>query len=78
MAASNQIQIAEEQIIFEDMQLNQHKADIKPDFSEILVKGAYVDAKDLVNNWCVALIIERNGNFVKINYDGWPHKWDEV
>ncbi len=80
MAASNQIQIGGEQIIFEDIEPNQQNTDIIKHFSECLVKGAYVDAKDLANNWYMAQIIEINDseNVIKINYDGWSHQSDEV
>ena len=40
----------------------------------------YLDAKDSVNNWCVAKIIEHdipNGR-VTIHFDGWSNRYDEV
>jgi len=42
--------------------------------------GTYLDAKDSVNSWCMAQIIERcdSDNTLKINFDGWSHRWDEV
>ena len=44
--------------------------DIKP--------GWYVDARDSVNNWCVAEVQEVNGNEIKVNFDGWSSRYDEV
>ncbi len=40
----------------------------------------YLDCKDSVNAWCLARIIERcdHDQTLKINFDGWSHKWDEV
>lgn len=40
----------------------------------------YIDAKDQVNNWCVAKIIDQDLINLKINihFDGWSSKYDEV
>lgn len=41
---------------------------------------SYVDAKDTVNHWCVAQIcdIDEEKNLVKIHFDGWTNRYDEV
>lgn len=43
-------------------------------------KNTYVDCKDSVNAWCVAKILERCDDdcTLRINFDGWSHKWNEV
>jgi len=40
--------------------------------------GFYVDALDENKKWCVAQIIDRKSDFIKIHYDGWSSKYDEV
>ncbi len=40
--------------------------------------GLYVDILDDTKNWCSAQIIARNGDTVKIHFDGWSSKYDEV
>eukprot|EP00357_Protocruzia_adherens_P035177 CAMPEP_0115012418 /NCGR_PEP_ID=MMETSP0216-20121206/24723_1 /TAXON_ID=223996 /ORGANISM="Protocruzia adherens, Strain Boccale" /LENGTH=128 /DNA_ID=CAMNT_0002381467 /DNA_START=123 /DNA_END=506 /DNA_ORIENTATION=+ len=39
--------------------------------------GAYVDAKDSVNRWCLAKIIDRNEDMVNVHFDGWSSRWNE-
>jgi len=43
-----------------------------------LNEGLYVDAKDSVNNWCVAQVVEVDAiqDRVKVHYDGWSQKWE--
>lgn len=52
------------------------KLDIKNYFN----KGTYIDAKDTTNKWCVAIIIEvcHDDSTIKISFDGWQSRWDEV
>jgi hypothetical protein len=40
----------------------------------------YIDAKDTVNHWCVAQIkdIDHEKNTVKIHFEGWTQRYDEV
>ncbi|CAG9317591.1 USP34_6 [Blepharisma stoltei] len=40
--------------------------------------GVFIDAKDTMNAWCVARIIEfyPERNAILIRYDGWSEKWD--
>jgi len=40
----------------------------------------YVDAKDSVNHWCVAKIIDFDieAGKVKLHFDGWSPRYDEV
>ena len=58
----------------------QKKEKKKYDPLEYYVKDAYIDAKDSMNNWCHGQIIERCNDdlTLRINFDGWSHKWDEV
>lgn len=73
-------QMQEDQIVTEKSDTRKPKPKQKYEFSEHLIKGAYIDAKDTVNNWCVAQVVERDDSddTIKINFDGWSHKWDEV
>lgn len=43
-----------------------------------LAEGLYVDAKDSINSWCVAQVIEVDvsQSRVKVHYDGWSQKWE--
>ncbi len=43
-----------------------------------LAPGWLVDAKDTVNNWCVAEVLKVDGNDVALGYDGWSSKYDDV
>ena len=40
----------------------------------------YIDAKDSVNNWCVAKIIDHDlqHNRIQIHFDGWSQRYDEM
>jgi hypothetical protein len=40
----------------------------------------YIDAKDSVNNWCVAKIIDHDliNNRISIHFDGWSARYDET
>ncbi len=42
-------------------------------------KGTYIDAKDTVNQWCVAEVIdwERGKRRLGIHYEGWSAKFDD-
>lgn len=41
---------------------------------------AYIDVKDTVNHWCVGIIIDTDEekNLVKIHFEGWTNRYDEV
>lgn len=40
----------------------------------------YVDAKDSVNNWCVAKIVDHDlpNNKISLHFDGWSPRYDET
>ena len=40
--------------------------------------GSYIDAKDTVNSWCVAVIKEITETRITLGFDGWSNKWDET
>ena len=40
--------------------------------------GWVIDAKDNVNSWRVAEVLNIENNKIKINFDGWGPKYDEV
>jgi len=41
-------------------------------------QGWLIDAKDTVDNWCVANVLKVENNEVRVNYDGWSAKYDDV
>lgn len=71
----------------QDAQITTEKPDVKKpknkgkyELSEYLIKGAYIDAKDTTGKWCLSQVVERDDSddTIKLNFDGWSHKWDEV
>lgn len=40
--------------------------------------GNYVDVIDDTKTWCLGEIVERKGDTVKVHFDGWSSKYDEV
>ena len=40
----------------------------------------YIDAKDTLNKWCVAQIVDVDDihNTVKLHFEGWAARYDEV
>lgn len=73
-------QVQDEQIVVDKPDPKKQNSKLKYNFSEYLVKGAFIDAKDSVGSWCLAQIVERDDSddTIKVNFDGWSHKWDEV
>lgn len=41
-------------------------------------EGWLIDAKDTVDNWCVANVLKATDTDIRINYDGWSEKYDDV
>ena len=41
------------------------------------VKGQWVDARDSVNQWLEATVMETRGAQIYVHYNGWPARWDE-
>ena len=60
------------------------KRPLKPkkkfDFTEYLQKNSYIDTRDSVDTWRVAKILEVStyDSTIKVRFDGWSGKWDEV
>lgn len=46
----------------------------------LLKVQTYVDAKDQVNNWCVAQVVEQNidDGTVRLRFEGWSLRYDVV
>ena len=40
--------------------------------------NAYLDVKDTTSAWCLAQIIDVSHNKIRVHYDGWSNKYDEV
>lgn len=42
--------------------------------------GGFIDAKDTVNSWCVARVVELDTerNRILVNYDGWSKNYNNV
>ena len=43
-----------------------------------IAPGWFVDARDTINNWCVAEVLRVDGNDLKLSFDGWSSKYDDV
>jgi len=52
----------------------------KLEMKDFLSKGTYIDAKDSMNNWCVAIILDffPKEDRITIRYDGWADRWNDV
>jgi len=63
-----------------EMAKNFGMAALSPEGLDYLAMDYYVDAKDQVNNWCVAQINEvmHDKNSIKIHFDGWSSRYDVV
>ncbi len=63
-----------------DNNLKKDKPKKKYEPIDFYLKDSYVDCKDSVNSWCLARILERcdDDHTLKINFDGWSHRWDEA
>ena len=59
-------------------QINEKITKLKNFNIDFFLIGNYVDTIDEANKWCVAQILMREGDFIKVNYDGWSSKFDEV
>ena len=57
-----------------------HEALKKYDWTKDLQVGHFIDAKDTVNNWCVAIIekLDHETSEVSVHFEGWSKKYDEV
>ena len=45
---------------------------------EGIAPGWLIDARDTIDNWCVAHVIKSDNIEVLVNYDGWSSKYDYV
>ena len=50
----------------------------KYDFRQELAVGEYIDAKDSVDKWCVAIITRLDSDYVGLHYEGWGSRYDIV
>jgi len=68
-----------EQKIIEDLPLAE-RAKLAESFDPYkgIEPGWHIDARDTINNWCVAEVLKVNGGEIKVNFDGWSNKYDEV
>jgi len=68
------------QVFDNDNQTKKDRAKPKYNPTDYYQKNTYVDCKDSVNAWCVAKILERCDDdcTIRINFDGWSQKWNEV
>ena len=48
------------------------------DFTKDLKICSYVDVKDTTSTWCLAQVINKTEDEIKVHYDGWSVKYDEV
>ena len=43
-----------------------------------LIQNSFIDAIDANGSWRIAKIIKRTGDIIKVTFEGWSHRWDEV
>ena len=47
-------------------------------FTKDLQAGSYLDVKDTASSWCLAQVVKLSGDQLRVHYDGWSEKYDEV
>jgi len=47
-------------------------------FIKDLHLGCYLDVKDTTSTWCLATIIILSNDGIRVHYDGWSERFDEV
>ncbi len=47
-------------------------------FIKDLQMHSYLDVQDTASAWCLAEVTEIHRNIVRVHYDGWSEKYDEV
>eukprot|EP01022_Parablepharisma_sp_SALTPOND_P031230 TRINITY_DN78_c0_g1_i1.p1 TRINITY_DN78_c0_g1~~TRINITY_DN78_c0_g1_i1.p1 ORF type:complete len:2462 (-),score=272.77 TRINITY_DN78_c0_g1_i1:2173-9558(-) len=47
-------------------------------FTKDIKVGTYLDVKDTASTWCLAQVIRLSGDVLRVHYDGWSEKYDEV
>lgn len=58
--------------------INDKAIKLKIQHIDNFIPGNYVDAMDDAKNWCIAEIVNRKGNYIRVHYEGWSSKYDEV
>lgn len=43
-----------------------------------LIQNSYIDAIDSNGCWRIAKILKKTGDIIKVTFEGWSHRWDEV
>lgn len=61
-----------------DRQVNLQKLAEEYDFTKDLDVGSWLDIKDTTGNWCLTQIIKKVGDIIRVHYEGWGDKYDEV
>jgi len=46
--------------------------------SNYLIQNSYIDAIDANGSWRIARILKKTGDVIKLTFEGWSHRWDEV
>lgn len=46
--------------------------------SNYLIQNSFIDALDSNGCWRIARIIKKTGDLIKVTFEGWSHRWDEV
>ena len=59
-------------------QINEKLSKLKNLNIDNFFEGNYVDTLDEAKTWCISQIVMRNGDFIKVHYEGWSSKFDEV
>lgn len=43
-----------------------------------LIQNSFIDAIDANGSWRIARIFKKSGDIIKVTFEGWSHRWDEV
>ena len=48
------------------------------DFTKDIREGNYLDTKDTSSIWCLAKVLKVTGSSLRIRYDSWSKRFDDV
>lgn len=46
--------------------------------SNYLIQNSFIDALDANGCWRIARVLKKTGDLIKVTFEGWSHRWDEV
>ena len=48
------------------------------DFTKDLQANSFLDIKDTASAWCLAQVTQLSADTIRVHYDGWSDKYNEV